>query len=73
MFPEDFNRDPAKLLAYLKSASPLTNPKAYEKYMAWKSKGIERDYVRLMFQSEDFLACRICEQFSEHINLSKPV
>jgi hypothetical protein len=73
VFPEDFNRDPAKLIAHLKSASPLTNPKAYEKYMAWKSKGIERDYVRLMFQSEDFLACRICEQFSEHINLSKPV
>jgi hypothetical protein len=64
VFPEDFGTDGAKLAAHLRAASPSINATAYAEYMAWKAEGIQRAYVRQMFDSVDFLTCRICEQFS---------
>lgn len=40
------------------------NATAYNELHAWKQKGIQRDFVQLMFESHDFLICRLCERFA---------
>jgi hypothetical protein len=40
------------------------NATAYDELHAWQRRGIQRDFVRLMFESHDFLICRLCERFA---------
>ena len=73
IFPEDFKGDngqpdPDKLAQFLIEHHPKTHPEAYAELHAWKADGIDADFVRQMFQSQDFLMCRICEQLSTQVH-----
>jgi len=62
VFPEDYGNSAAKFAEHIVAASK--NWSLYSKYTAWKDQGINRNYVKLMFESSDFMACRICEYFA---------
>jgi len=62
IYPEDHDNDPTELAKYLLRLT--TDDKAYQKHMAWKKKGIRREFVKTLFKKTDFMACRICEKVS---------
>jgi len=63
IYPEDHDNDPTELAKYLLRLT--TDDKAYQKHMAWKKKGIRREFVKTLFKKTDFMACRICEKVSK--------
>ena len=48
----------------------LAQPEHYSEYQkrffAWKQRGLRPDFVRKLFQSSDFLTCRLCEYMAHH-------
>jgi hypothetical protein len=38
----------------------------FERFFAWKKRGLRPDFVRKLFLSTDFLMCRICEHVAHH-------
>ena len=62
IYPEDHGNDSTELAEYLLRLT--TDDKTYQKHMAWKKKGIRREFVKTLFKKTDFMACRICEKVS---------
>lgn len=41
------------------------NERSYAERMAWKNRGIRREFVKTLFLSNDYLPCRICEYVAQ--------
>jgi Glycosyltransferase family 10 (fucosyltransferase) C-term len=56
--------DPVALARQLRAVA--ANETEYAQFFAWKRRGLRADFVRRLFLSSDFQACRICEYVAHH-------
>ena len=67
---EEFENSGHKIAEYLAKAN--VDPAEYAKWHEWKKTGIKREFVKILFHKWDFLACRLCEYFSQKPHPTKP-
>lgn len=58
--------DPVLLSKQIRAIA--ANESEYAKYFAWKKRGLRASFVRKLFLSTDFVACRLCEYVAQNKN-----